>query len=105
MLFLRSLLVLAALVLVAAIVWAAFSAPFWASFAYITANPWGVVTLVDLYSGFLAASLVIWVVEPQKPVALALILLMLALGNIVTLVWVAWRGAGQIQGRISARRG
>jgi hypothetical protein len=93
----RLILIAVALVLSASIVWASLNAPLFASFGIITANPWGVVTLIDLYSGFLVASVVIWVLEPSRPLALALILLTLVLGNVVTLVWLAWRGLNRLR--------
>ena len=43
----------------AMIVWASLTADFFASFDAITADPWGLVTLADLYLGFLLAAIVI----------------------------------------------
>lgn len=103
MTMLRLALLACALVLAATIIWAGFHAPFWASFGHITANPWGVVTLVDLYSGFLVACVMLWLLEPRKGLAAALVLLTLVLGNIVTLLWLAWRGMGLITRRFAAR--
>ena len=88
----RLVLFSAAIFLTAAIIWAGLNAPFWASFSHITANPWGVVTLVDLYSGFLLASVLIWLIEPRKGLAAGIVLLTLVLGNIVTLLWLGLRG-------------
>ena len=89
---LRFALLACAILLAATIIWAAFHAPFWASFGHITANPWGVVTLVDLYSGFLVSCVMLWLLEPRKGLAAAL--MTLALGNIVTLLWLPMRGLG-----------
>ena len=104
MIFIRIALVAAALALTATIIWAAFNAPFWASFGYITANPWGVVTLVDLYSGFLVASILIWLIEPRKELAASVVIFTLVLGNIITLIWLAWRGIAFFRLRFSGRK-
>ncbi len=50
---LRLAFALPGLILAAAIVWAFGKADFWASGAQIVANPWGLVTLIDLYAGFI----------------------------------------------------
>lgn len=96
---LRPLLVASALILAAAIVWAGSSANIRASFGLITADPWGIVTLIDLYAGFVFAGAVIWLLEPRKGLASALILLTLVLGNLVTLLWLALRGLQLLAGR------
>lgn len=100
MTLIRLVLISAAIFLTATIIWAGLNAPFWASFSHITANPWGVVTLVDLYSGFLLASVVVWLIEPRKGLAAGIVLLTLVLGNIVTLLWLALRGLALIRARV-----
>jgi hypothetical protein len=104
MMYLRGALIAAALLLCGVIAWAGYTAPFWASFSHITANPWGVVTLVDLYAGFLVASCMVWLVEPRKGLAASLVLLTLVLGNIVTLLWLALRGIGLLMPRFQSRK-
>ena len=52
----RILFVAAALGLAASIVWASGQAPLWDSVVKVAADPWGLVMLVDLYAGFLAAA-------------------------------------------------
>jgi hypothetical protein len=90
--WLRIALISTALVLAGAIILAGLNANLWTSFGRIIADPWGVVTLVDLYAGFLVAGVVIWCVEPRKGLAVVLILLTPFLGNLVTLPWLALRG-------------
>jgi hypothetical protein len=89
---LRIVLLAAAALLSAAIFWASQAAPFFAGFSAVLANPWGVVTLIDLYAGFLFAGALIWLIEPDKRLAATLILITLVLGNVVPLVWLAARG-------------
>jgi hypothetical protein len=72
------------------IVWAFIHASFWASFAAITADPWGIVTLADLYLGFVLISVVIVAVERSWR-ALPWVLVLFVLGNIVSAIWVAHR--------------
>jgi cytochrome c oxidase assembly factor CtaG len=89
---LRIALLAAAAILSGAIFWASYAAPFFAGFSTVLANPWGVVTLIDLYAGFLFAGVMIWLIEPNKRLAATLILITLVLGNVVPLVWLAVRG-------------
>jgi hypothetical protein len=89
---LRIALLAVAGILAMAIAWASQAAPFFAGFSTVLANPWGVVTLVDLYAGFLFAGVLIWLIEPNKRLAATLILITLVLGNVVPLMWLAARG-------------
>jgi hypothetical protein len=87
----RLLLVVATLAFAAMLVWAIGAASLSASFSAIAADPWGFVTLVDLYTGFAMFGLVLAFTEERKLVALAVFAAMLVLGNVITLAWVAWR--------------
>lgn len=87
------------LVLSGSIIWAFGAAPFWPSVAAITANPWGVVTLVDLYLGFLICSIVIARFEPKRGLAIGMIAAIPFLGNVVPLAWLAWRGLDLVKPR------
>jgi hypothetical protein len=78
-------------ILAASIIWAFTAAPFWESFGLITANPWGKVTLIDLYSGFFFAAVVMGIVHGPIFGAVAFVLLCV-LGNVVSLAWLAWHG-------------
>ena len=86
----------AAAILASAIVWAGATASFSASFSKITNDPWGVVTLIDLYCAFLVSSILIWRFEPSRPLALLLIVLTMGLGSLVPLLWLAFRGLGRL---------
>jgi Protein of unknown function (DUF1475) len=88
---LRALLALAALVLTAAIIWALGRASLFDSFGKIIADPWGIVTLIDLYSGFLAISVVIAIAEPRRAVTASVIMLTPFLGSVVPLAWLIIR--------------
>ena len=92
----RILFVAAALGLAASIVWASGQAPLWDSVVRVAADPWGLVMLADLYSGFLAAAALFFLVE-RPLVAAAMVLVMMLLGNIVTLLWLAVRGWQRLQ--------
>ncbi|MFY8038871.1 MAG: hypothetical protein ACOVN4_04300 [Bosea sp. (in: a-proteobacteria)] len=82
--------------LAGSIIWAFGRAPFWPAVAEITANPWGVVTLIDLYLGFLIFGIVLWRFEPQRALAIGLIAAMPILGNVVPLAWLVWRGLDRL---------
>ena len=92
----RILFVAAALGLAASIVWASGQAPLWDSVVRVAADPWGLVMLADLYSGVLAAAALFFLVE-RPLVAAAMVLVMMLLGNIVTLLWLAVRGWQRLQ--------
>lgn len=81
-----------AVVLTAAIVWAFQTAVFSASFGAMIRDPWGVVTLIDLYGGFLFSCIVMAYLEPDRRISIAVIALTPFLGNIVPLVWIGTRG-------------
>jgi hypothetical protein len=84
--------------LTAAIIWAFGKADFWASGAQIIANPWGLVTLIDLYAGFIITGIIIAALERWRPWAWSLLVLSLVLGNVVFAAWGALRGAQVLRG-------
>jgi hypothetical protein len=88
----RWLFVAAALLLAAAIAWAtATGGPIFAAVGRVAAEPWGAVMLVDLYAGFMAATALFFLIE-KRMVALALFVALMVLGNVVTLLWLAFHG-------------
>lgn len=91
MIALRAFYAALALAFLAMIVWAFGTASFWSSFAAITGDPWGLVTLADLYVGFFVATALIVMVEGPKPWVIALAISIFVLGNVVTALWFAWR--------------
>ena len=102
MIAVRVLSALGGLVLLAAIVWASLTAGQSLSEAvgWLVSEPWGVVSLIDLYLGFVFIAIFIWQLEPNKLIALVFILPLPVLGNVWPAVWIAWR-LGRV---IAARR-
>ena len=75
----------------ALIVWAVFAADFRASFDAIAADPWGLVTLADLYLGFFLVAIVIAFFEGGGIRALLWIAPLPFLGNVWAVVWFVAR--------------
>lgn len=88
---LRVMIGLGAAGFVGLVIWAIGAAPFGASFDRILADPWGIVTLADLYLGFLIAAVIIWSFEANRGTALLWIVPMFFLGNAVTAAWLVLR--------------
>jgi hypothetical protein len=78
-------------ILTIAILWAMGKASLTDSFGRIIADPWGIVTLIDLYAGFLVMMIVVVLAEPKRQIMLLVIMLTPFLGNAVTLLWLAFR--------------
>jgi hypothetical protein len=77
--------------LAALIFWAFSAASFSESFGLISRDPWGLVTLADLYLSFLITSVLVYWVEPDRRIAWAVIVPLYFLGSVVTAFWLAWR--------------
>lgn len=77
--------------LLASIFWAGFSAPFWESARQIADNPWGLVTLIDLYLGFALMALFMAFVEETLQKRLFWIIPLFFLGNIWSALWLFLR--------------
>ena len=88
---LRIGLAVLALLFVLSIVWASLEKPIGESFSAIVADPWGLVTLLDLYFDFILFGLVIWFAEGRRPAALLWIVPTFFLGNIVPVLWLILR--------------
>lgn len=84
-------------VLGSAIIWAAGQANILASFAAISSDPWGVVTLIDLYGAFLLLVVVVALVEPLTWVTFVVLLLTPVLGSLVPAAWLLLRGIGLVR--------
>lgn len=84
----RGIIALLAALFIVLILWAFQVASFSESFAAITADPWGIVSLADLYLGFILFGTVIFLVEEDRKRALAWIAPMLVLGNWVPALWL-----------------
>ena len=87
----RLLLLVPTLVLTALIIWAVRAGDFGAAGDWLTGQPWGVVTLTDLYFGFALSALVIGATERRWLPALFWILPVFVLGNVWTGLWFVWR--------------
>ncbi len=74
----------------ALIVWAVLYGDFAAAGAWLFGNPWGLVTLADLYLGFVLSAVVIAVLE-RNWYAVLWIAPIPFLGNVWTVVWFTFR--------------
>ncbi|MEM6850244.1 MAG: hypothetical protein AAF527_00890 [Pseudomonadota bacterium] len=88
--------------LTAAIVWASFAGePLFTEGAAILEMPWGVVTLADLYVGFILSATIIFLAERDKRVAALWTLPIFFLGNVWTALWLVVR-AKSLAARLGA---
>lgn len=97
----RILLLGLALVLAALIALAAGTGDFSAAGHWLVTDPWGRVTLADLYAGFLISAFVIGVFERSWTARLVWIAPVFVLGNVWTAIWFAWRARDLVR-RLSA---
>jgi len=70
------------------IYWAFTQKPISASGAILLDDPWGIVTLIDLYIGFLLFGIFIVITIPQKKLLAVWLPLLLVLGNVVSLIYL-----------------
>jgi len=61
-----------------------------AAIDFLTATPWGRVTGIDLYLGFLIAGAVMIGYE-RNALGVILAVITLGLGNVIPALWLAWR--------------
>jgi hypothetical protein len=66
---------------------------------WLISEPWGVVSLVDLYLSFFFVAVLIWCLETNKAIALVFILPLPFLGHVWSAVWMVWRLAALLQAR------
>lgn len=78
------------------IVWAIAVGDFGAAGDFLLQKPWGIVTLTDLYIGFLLSAAIIYIVEANKVTALLWLIPIFVLGNVVTAAWFALRGVPKL---------
>lgn len=90
MAILRSLLGLAALAFAVLITWAVNAGNFAEAGRWLTSDPWGIVSLTDLYIGFALIAMVIALFERSRWRAAFWIVPLPFLGNLWTLVWLAF---------------
>jgi hypothetical protein len=103
MILVRIVALIGAIILTASIVWATESAgqSLSEAIAWLTSNPWGVVSLIDLYLSFFIIAVLIWVFEPNKLIALVFILPLPFIGGLWPAIWLVWR----IGAVVAARNG
>jgi hypothetical protein len=77
--------------LVAAILIASGHSHVLAGLRHVVADPWGVVTLLDLGVGLLFIAVWLALVEPSPWRAAVWIIALFLLGNVVTLAYLLWR--------------
>ncbi|WP_203291018.1 hypothetical protein [Maricaulis parjimensis] len=87
----RWILLLLSLVLTALIALAVGTGDFSAAGAWLVTDPWGRVTLFDLYLGFGLSALVIAAFERRIGPSLFWIAPIFVLGNVWTAIWFIWR--------------
>lgn len=61
------------------------------SFDAMLADPWGRTVIVDINAAFAGLIAVVWLVEPRRPVALAITLLTPVIGSFLPLIWLIVR--------------
>ncbi|BDX01057.1 hypothetical protein [Maricaulis maris] len=100
----RLLSAIGTLALGALIVWAVQAGDFGAAGAWLVGHPWGIVTLTDLYFGFLIAAVFIALIEDDWRWTLFWILPIPILGNVWTGLWLCLR-AGRLLSRLRRSNG
>jgi hypothetical protein len=88
--FVRLALLMLAIGFSALIVWAIQTGDFWSEGSWLTSNPWGVVSLTDLYLGFLITAIFMYFFESSYA-RWFWIMPLPFLGNVWTLLWLAYR--------------
>ncbi len=88
----RLLFLLLSAVLAVLIVWAVRAGDFLAAGDFLTEKPWGIVTLFDLYFGFIITAVVIGWTERKVLISLFWIAPLFVLGNVWAGAWLLLRG-------------
>lgn len=81
---------------VALVFWAFGQADFFMSFAAISSDPWGIVSLADLYLGFFVFAVIIALYEGYRFSTAVWLVLLFCLGNGVAAAWLVWRWSALI---------
>lgn len=87
---LRSILAIVGAAFAALIIWAMLYGNFAEAGQWLTTDPWGIVTLADLYFGFAMFAVIIALFERNIKAALWIIPIPF-LGNVWVVVWFIWR--------------
>jgi hypothetical protein len=101
MILVRLVPVLAAAALLAAIAWASLTANIVTSFRALIADPWGIVTLVDLYAGFAVLLVMIALLEPRRWIVALVVVATPVFGNLVPALWLVARFSLLVNARSS----
>ncbi len=97
----RLFLLALSLVLTALIALAVRTGDFSAAGSWLISHPWGLVTLADLYAGFILSATVIGCFERRWILRIVWIAPVFVLGNVWTAIWFALR-APEVFRRLSA---
>jgi hypothetical protein len=81
-----------AALLLAAKLWAGATGDLSATMATAGDDAWGVVALLQLYAGLIALGGLVWHWEPDRRIAVAVLVLMPAIGSAAPALWLALRG-------------
>jgi hypothetical protein len=90
MILVRAIYLLLSICLAALIFYAMTSGDFWQAGRWLTSDPWGVVTLADLYLGLAVSAAIIALFE-RKLSAIIWIVPLPFLGNVWTVIWFVLR--------------
>jgi hypothetical protein len=103
---LKALCLAGVALLVAAKAWAGLTGDLAATMAGAGDDPWGVVSLVMLYTGLVAFLIVLVRFEPDRRIALGVIALTPLIGNAALALWLAARGLERFRapGRTAGQR-
>lgn len=90
MTILRTILAVLGLAFGATIVWAIAAGNFGQAGSFLTTDPWGIVTLADLYFGFVLFALIIFFFERSWWAAFWIVPIPF-LGNVWVVIWLIYR--------------
>lgn len=90
MVLVRAILAVIGVFFAGLIVWAVRDGDFWAEGTWLTRNPWGIVSLSDLYIGFMVTAILMFLLEAPRARWFWIVPLPF-LGNVWTIIWLVWR--------------
>ena len=93
---LRAVIGILGLALLGLVIWAAFAMPelhgsFLDQFSVVTTLPWGIVSVADLYVGFVFFSVIVFLTERSWMVAALWAVPIFVLGHVWSAVWLVIR--------------
>jgi hypothetical protein len=87
----KALIALAGAAFAATLGWAVVAGDFLQEGAVLLSLPWGIVTLADLYLGFLLYAVLVFAVERSKLAAAFWALPIFVIGNLWAVIWIVVR--------------